>query len=195
MRSNIQESDTFIYLYIYKHILTFTFLQGMMRQSSGSSSIIPKTRTETKMQQNPTEETENDMIGQEINFINIPSSRSRPGSKVKKGSGSARGSVSERVPETGKKPHRTIDPEEIVSYMIVFVCLLSTIKQQNASLWAVYFESTELHSSVGSVADLRTWGRWFNPQLGQYCFLGLMVVIATGFIPFPLLSIVSTVVM
>ena len=128
----------------------------MMRQSSGSSSIIPKTRTETKMQQNPTEETENDMIGQEINFINIPSSRSRPGSKVKKGSGSARGSVSERVPETGKKPHRTIDPEEIVSYMIVFVCLLSTIKQQNASLWAVYFESTELHSSVGSVADLRT---------------------------------------
>ena len=35
------------------------------------------------------------------------------------------------------------------------------------------------HSSVGSVADLRTGSRWFDPRLGQYSFRGLMTVIAT----------------
>ena len=49
----------------------------------------------------------------------------------------------------------------------------------------------ESHSSVGSVADLRTGGRWFDP-LGQYSFRGLMIVIATGFIPLSPLSVVST---
>ena len=39
------------------------------------------------------------------------------------------------------------------------------------------------HSSVGGVADLRTVGRWFDPRLSQYSFQGLMIVIATGFIP------------
>ena len=48
------------------------------------------------------------------------------------------------------------------------------------------------HSSVGSVADLRTGGRWFDLQLGQYSFRGLMIVIATGFIPLSPLSVVST---
>ena len=38
------------------------------------------------------------------------------------------------------------------------------------------------HSSVGSIADLKTGGRWFDPRLGQYSFQGLMIVIATGFI-------------
>ena len=28
----------------------------------------------------------------------------------------------------------------------------------------------EPHSSVGSIADLRTGGRWFDPRLGQYSF-------------------------
>ena len=32
------------------------------------------------------------------------------------------------------------------------------------------------HSSVGSFADLRTGGRWFDPRLGQYSFQGLMIV-------------------
>ena len=53
-------------------------------------------------------------------------------------------------------------------------------------------------SSVGGIADLKTGGGWFNPWLGQYSFGGLMIVIATGFIPLsPLspLSIVSTMVM
>ena len=31
--------------------------------------------------------------------------------------------------------------------------------------------------------DLRTGSCWFNPQLGQYSFQGLLIVIATGFIP------------
>ena len=40
----------------------------------------------------------------------------------------------------------------------------------------------EPHSSVGSAADLRTRGRWFDPRLGQYSFRGLMTAIETGFI-------------
>ena len=56
-------------------------------------------------------------------------------------------------------------------------------------LWA------EPPSSVGSIADLRTGGRRFNPKLGQYSFRGLMIVIAKGFIPLSPLSIVSTTVM
>ena len=39
------------------------------------------------------------------------------------------------------------------------------------------------HSPVGSMQDLRTGGPWFNPRLSQYSFQGLMIVIATGFVP------------
>ena len=46
-----------------------------------------------------------------------------------------------------------------------------------------YTKPTEPHSSVGSVAD---------PRLGQYSFRGLIIVIATGFIP---LTAVPTMVM
>ena len=42
---------------------------------------------------------------------------------------------------------------------------------------------TEPHSSVGSVADLRTAGCWFNPGLGQYSLRGLMILVATSLIP------------
>ena len=42
---------------------------------------------------------------------------------------------------------------------------------------------SEPYSSVGSVADLRTGGRWFDPRRFQYSFRGLMIIIATGFIP------------
>ena len=38
-------------------------------------------------------------------------------------------------------------------------------------------------------------GRWFDPQLGQYSFRGLMIAIATGFIPLSPLSVVLTMVM
>ena len=55
----------------------------------------------------------------------------------------------------------------------------------------MYYQCT-VCSSVGSVTDLRTGGRWFDPRLGQYSFRGLMVFIATGFIPLSLLSVVST---
>ena len=51
----------------------------------------------------------------------------------------------------------------------------------------------EHHSSVGSVADLRTGGRWFYLRLGQYSFRGLMIVIATGFISVSTLSVASTI--
>ena len=51
------------------------------------------------------------------------------------------------------------------------------------------------HSSVGSIENLRTGGRWFDPQLSQYSFRRLMIVIATGFIPLSPLSVVLTMVM
>ena len=57
----------------------------------------------------------------------------------------------------------------------------------------IYFPA-EPRSSVGSFADLRTGGRRFDPQLCQYSFPGLMIVIATGFIPLSPLSIVLTMV-
>ena len=44
------------------------------------------------------------------------------------------------------------------------------------------FVSADPHSSVGSVVDLRTGGRWFYPRLGQYSFRGLMIAYTTGFI-------------
>ena len=55
----------------------------------------------------------------------------------------------------------------------------------------VLCKSAEPHSSVGSNADLRRGGGWFDPLLGQYSFQGLMIVIATGFISLsPLLTMV-----
>ena len=50
------------------------------------------------------------------------------------------------------------------------------------------------HSSVGSVAVLKAGGSWFDSRLGQYSFRGLMIVIATGLIPFSPLYFVSTMV-
>ena len=50
--------------------------------------------------------------------------------------------------------------------------------------------SAKPHSSVSSIADLKTGGCWFDPRLGQYSMQGFMIVIATGFIPLSLLSVV-----
>ena len=63
--------------------------------------------------------------------------------------------------------------------------------------WTSFHSSirAEPHSSIGSIADLRTGGRWFYPRLRQYSFRGRMIVIATGFIPLSLLSALSTMVM
>ena len=44
-----------------------------------------------------------------------------------------------------------------------------------------------------SVEYLRTEGHWFDAQLSQYSFRGLMIVIATGFNPLSQLSVVSTI--
>ena len=35
----------------------------------------------------------------------------------------------------------------------------------------------EPHSSVGSVTDLITGGRWFDPRLGESSFRGLTIII------------------
>ena len=43
--------------------------------------------------------------------------------------------------------------------------------------------AAEPHSSVGSIQDLSTRGRWFDPRLGQNSFQGLTIVVTTEFIP------------
>ena len=58
----------------------------------------------------------------------------------------------------------------------------------------LYLVKAKTHSSVGRVPDFRTEGCWFHPQLGQYSFWGLMIVIATGFIQLSVLCIVFTMV-
>ena len=42
---------------------------------------------------------------------------------------------------------------------------------------------------------LRTGSCWFDPQLSQYFFQGLMIIIVTGFIPLSPLSVVLRIVM
>ena len=59
----------------------------------------------------------------------------------------------------------------------------------------ISIDSAKPHSSVGKIANFRTGGNWFDPQLSQYSFQGLMIVIATGLIPPSKLSAVSTMVM
>ena len=56
-------------------------------------------------------------------------------------------------------------------------------------------ECAKPDSSFGRVLDFRTGGGWFDPQLEQYSFPGLMIAIATRFIPLSYLSIVSTMTM
>ena len=53
----------------------------------------------------------------------------------------------------------------------------------------------EPHSLVRSIVDLRTGGGWFDYRLVQYSLRGLMIVIATWFIPLSPLSVISTIVM
>ena len=52
-------------------------------------------------------------------------------------------------------------------------------KLRGTSCQAKHYKTSyaEPHSSVGSVADLRTGGRWCDPRLGRYSFRGLMIVI------------------
>ena len=63
-------------------------------------------------------------------------------------------------------------------YSIIYYIFPASVYVGNQS----YFSSVKPHSSVGSIAYFSR-GRWFNPRLGQYSFWGLMIVIATGFIP------------
>ena len=69
-------------------------------------------------------------------------------------------------------------------------CLLQAI----SSFLTMFSTQNQIYFSfsVGSVQDLRTGDRWFDPQPGQYSFRGLMIVIATGLIPLSPLSVVST---
>ena len=61
---------------------------------------------------------------------------------------------------------------------------LITIRELHSStLYMDFISTAEPHSSVGSVADWKTEGRWFDPR-------GLMIVIVTGFIPLSPLSVV-----
>ena len=52
---------------------------------------------------------------------------------------------------------------------IYFVAFLMSLSLLNVSVIMILF-AAEPHSSVGSVAHLRTEGRWVDPGLGQYTF-------------------------
>ena len=80
---------------------------------------------------------------------------------------------------------------------ILYSCILTGNIISASLLYIVRFllnPRAEPHSSVGRVADLRTGDRWFDPQLGQYSFRGMMIVIATGVIPLSPLFVVLTMV-
>ena len=79
-------------------------------------------------------------------------------------------------------------------FMISCIFSLFTQYVQKASIPGSLpcYQMAEPHTSVGSVVDLRTGGRWFDPQLSKYSFRGLTLVIATGFIPLSPLSVVLT---
>ena len=62
-------------------------------------------------------------------------------------------------------------------------------------IFCVAVDHYTLRCSVGTVAGLRTGGRWCDPRLGLYSFQGLMIVITIGFILLSPLSVVSTMVM
>ena len=59
----------------------------------------------------------------------------------------------------------------------------SIIKGRPQYSVSISFSGPSPHSSVCHVQDLRIGDRWFDPRLRQYSFQGLVIVIATGFIP------------
>ena len=89
-------------------------------------------------------------------------------------------------------PNTTNQPSSSSPFFLWLCFFPSYLPPPNASVSFSLSSLAEPHSSVGSVADLRTGGRWFHPRLGQYSFRGLIIVTATGFIPLSPLSVVST---
>ena len=69
------------------------------------------------------------------------------------------------------------------------ICIVFSLKIQ------FLFNNAEPHSSFGSLQDLKTGGRRFDPR-GRLIYFGrgLVIVIAIGFIPLSSLSIVWTLV-
>ena len=67
----------------------------------------------------------------------------------------------------------------------------SQLKQQiyNGDIVSLVYWYTEI---CNNAEDLRTGSRWFDPRLSKYSLPGLMIVIATGFIPLSPLSVVLT---
>ena len=72
---------------------------------------------------------------------------------------------------------------------MTLVFVTSSVDILNDSILAIFPDVwAEPHSSVDSVQDLRRGGCWFDPLLSQCSFRGLMIVVATRFIPFSPLS-------
>ena len=108
---------------------------------------------------------------------------------------SVRGREIERQPRNHEVPSSICFMKCLKHDQPPLVCSLSCCRSRDGAHGDVFVMQAEPHSSAGSVADLRTGGRWFDPRLGQYSFRGLMTVIATGFFPLSPLSVVSTMVM
>lgn len=73
-----------------------------MKRSAQAGSTSTRNRT-------PEDDVETEE--QDVRFIDVPSERSRSGSKAKRTLGSA----SQRAQENGKKAYKTVNPEDVVS--------------------------------------------------------------------------------
>lgn len=83
------------------------------RQKSSDSTANRSARKTSAL---PLEDDIDDALDeQDVRFIDVPSQRPRPGSMVKKSPGSVPGSAGQRSQENGKKPYKTIDPEEVLA--------------------------------------------------------------------------------
>ena len=93
-----------------------------------------------------------------------------------------------------RTPFVFLSIEKVTHLLIITVKSYGLTNQELCYFRMLTKIEAEPHSSVGSVVDLRTGGRWFDPRLGKNSFRGLMIVIATRFIPLSPLSVVSTMV-
>ena len=90
-----------------------------------------------------------------------------------------------------KKKNKKAMAEAFVFHKHNLSCSLKGLKQKmGAYILFLYINIYLCQGSIAWSVAYRTGGHWFDSWLSQYSLWGLMMVIATGFIPLSLLSIV-----